>query len=401
MSGLTWYPAPEPAEAAKRVAATFSERFGGEPEGVWAAPGRANLIGEHIDYSGGPCLPFALPHRTFVALRRRGDEDLRLHSAQGPAGDTEWSGPLSGVRPGSIHGWAAYAAGVAWALAQDGLPAPGFEASVDGWVPLGSGLSSSAALECAVAVALDEVAGLGLGADDEGRRRLAALCVRAENEIAGAPTGGMDQAASLRTAAGAALLLDCRDFSARQVPFDLAAAGLALLVIDTRTSHSHAGGQYGQRRATCEQAAELLGVEQLVDLTGRTDVLEQLPDPEARRRVRHVLTEIDRVHQAAGLLREKRFAELGPVLDASHASLRDDYEVSCAELDVACQSARAAGALGARMTGGGFGGCAIALVAADGVDAVAQAVAAAFAAQDWRPPAFLLGEAAGPASRVA
>ena len=230
----------QPADGAWRAAAVFQQAFGTEPLGVWSAPGRVNLIGEHTDYNGGLCLPVALPHRTYVALARTDDATVRLTSAQERGG--AWTRPLAQVVPGAVTGWPAYAAGVAWALAGHGA-IPGFTAAVDSCVPYGAGLSSSAALECAVAVALDEVAGLGLAATDAGRATLAEACIRAENEVAGALTGGMDQTAALRATTGHALLLDTRDGSVRHLPFDLAAHGLALLVVDTRAEHQLADGQ--------------------------------------------------------------------------------------------------------------------------------------------------------------
>jgi galactokinase len=408
-----WYPKPDVAALADRVAAAFRTAYGRDPDGVWAAPGRVNVIGEHVDYNAGRCLPFALPHRTFVAVGRRADDVVRVRSAQLPGDEVSaggWQGRIDDVAPGAVDGWAGYAVGVPWALRLGGFAVPGFDAVVDGQVPLGAGLSSSAALECAVAVALDDLAGLGLGADDVGRARLAACCVRAENEIAGAPTGGLDQAASLRSRAGGALLLDCRDFGVEHLPFDLAADGLELLVMDTRAHHALVDGQYGSRRQACEDAARLLGVASLRDVPldgledAATRVAERAADPAAAaelvRRLRHVVTEIGRVAQAADLLRAGRIRDLGPLLDASHASLRDDYEVSCAELDVACSTARATGALGARMTGGGFGGSAIALVGAGSTDAVAAAVANAFSDKGFAPPAFLRATPSAAAARV-
>ncbi|UNX54207.1 galactokinase [Georgenia sp. TF02-10] len=418
-------PAWSDAEGAGRARAVFAAAFDGEPAGVWTAPGRVNLIGEHTDYNDGLCLPIALEHRTFVALRPRADRTARLVSAQEPDGvqvvDLDSVAPASaGAAGGAVTGWPAYVAGVAWALERDGLaPAgslPGFDLAVDSCVPYGAGLSSSAAIEAAVAIALDDAAGLGLGADDDGRARLAAACVRAENEVAGAPTGGMDQAAALRARAGHALLLDCRDGSTRQVPLDLAAAGLALLVIDTRAEHRLVDGQYARRRQVCEEAAAVLGVPSLrtpadAVLEGETtpeEVLDRLADDEQRRRVRHVLAEIGRVmflvarlDQNPGReLRGRALDRVAEALDDSHTSLRDDYEVSAPELDLAVETARAAGAHGARMTGGGFGGSAIALVDAGAADAVADAVAGAFAGAGFTPPAFLLATAGGAARRV-
>lgn len=404
----SWTRAWSPAEGSERVTAAFAEHLGGAPDGVWSAPGRANVIGEHTDYNGGLCLPVALPHRTYVALRTRTPDDglprgtVRLLSAQ-EAGAGLVTIDLSDVGPGAVRGWAAYVVGVAWALREAGHDVAGFDAVVDSCVPYGAGLSSSAALECAVAVALDEVHGLGLG-DDAGRARLAEACIRAENDIAGAATGGMDQAASLRCRAGHALLLDCRDGSTRHIPLDLEQHGLALLVIDTRAEHQLADGQYASRRAACERAAAHLGVatlREVIDLDAALTSLASLPDADVvQRRVRHVVTEIARVEETERLLDAGRVEDLGPVLSAAHASLRDDYEVSCRELDVAVDAACAAGALGGRMVGGGFGGSAIALVRADDVDAVADAVARAFAAEGLTAPAFLVAVAAGPAARV-
>jgi galactokinase len=397
------------AEAASRARALFAAHLGGEPDGVWAAPGRVNVVGEHTDYNGGLCLPIALPHRTAVAVRRRADDVVRLVSAQ-EQGVREVA--LAGVGPagsaGAVPGWPAYVAGVAWALADEGLlaGAGGFDVAVDSCVPYGAGLSSSAALECAVAVALDDLAGSGLAADDAGRARLAAACVRAENEVAGAPTGGMDQAAALRCTAGHALLLDCRDGGTEQVPFDLAAAGLELLVVDTRAEHQLADGQYAARRRTCEEAARHLGVATLRDVDDLDAALAALADETERRRVRHVVTEIDRVAQLVATVRSgpltgDRLRTAGELLDASHASLAADYEVSAPELDVAVEAARAAGAHGARMTGGGFGGSAIALLDAGSAGEVAAAVRAAFAARGLTTPAFLLATPADPARRLA
>ncbi|MFL6101188.1 MAG: galactokinase [Actinomycetales bacterium] len=387
------------ADLAGYAAREFAGLYGAPPAGVWSAPGRVNLMGEHTDYNAGLCLPIALPHRTFAAAAARDDGRFRVHSAQEGA---SWEGSISDVGPGQPVGWAAYVAGVPWAMAEAvGTELPGLDLWVDGHVPVGAGLSSSAALECAVAVALDDLAGLGLATTDGGRARLAAACDRAENVVAQAPTGGMDQAASLRCTEGHALLLDCRDRSVEQVPLDIASHWLAWLVIDTRAAHQLVDGQYGERRATCEAAAALLGLPSLREVPAdRLDAaLARLPDDVMRRRVRHVVTEIERVRQTVMLLRAGRVAELGPVLDASHLSMRDDYEISCEELDLAVESACAAGALGARMTGGGFGGSAIALVPEDRQDDIGQAVESAFAAAGFTAPGIIRAYPAGGAGR--
>lgn len=414
MTATVWVDAWSRADGLDRARALFRDRFGTDPEGTWSAPGRVNLIGEHTDYNGGLCLPFALPHRTYAAVSRSGFDRVRLVSAQE---DGMREIDLAEVAPGTVTGWPAYVVGVAWALRQAGHRVGGFDIAVDSCVPYGAGLSSSAALECATAVGLDALFDLGLAGteddpDDAGRVQLAQACIRAENEIAGASTGGMDQSVSLRSRAGHALELDCRDGSVRQVPFDLSGHGLALLVIDTKAEHALVDGQYAARRATCEAAARLLGVTTLREISpdGLGDALSTLAaitgpvgdgsqDAETLvRRVRHVVTEIARVDEFVDLLAAGRVAEVGPAMDASHTSLRDDYQVSCRELDLAVETARAAGALGARMTGGGFGGSAIALAPADRVAEVAEAVVDAFTGAGLHLPAFLVATAQGPAA---
>ncbi|MDQ4105508.1 MAG: galactokinase [Actinomycetota bacterium] len=350
--------------------AAFRAEFGRDPDGLWSAPGRVNLIGEHVDYAGGLCLPLPLPQRTVVAAAARDDGRLRLRSLLYDA--QPWDGTLDEVRRGYPLGWAAYPAGVLWAL---GHPASGLDLLVGESVPPGAGLASSAALECAVALAADSLTGLGLAATSAGRAMLAQACRRAENDVVGAPTGGMDQMASLCCSAGHAMLLDCQDQTMRQVPLDLATVGLALLVIDTRAPHRIVDGHYTARRRSAEQAAAELGVSTLREAA--RERVERLTDPLLRKRARHVVTEITRVRDVVALLDSGRIRDIGPLLNASHDSLRDDLEVSSPELDCAVDAARAAGALGARMTGGGFGGSALALIEHTAITAVAHAVFAA------------------------
>jgi galactokinase len=373
---------------------TFADLFGREPDGRWAAPGRVNLIGEHVDYAHGLCLPFAIAERTVVEVAARPDDVLRLHS---PTEGT-WEGGIDDVGPGSPAGWAGYAAGVPWALRAAGHRVGGFDLLITDTVPLGAGLSSSAALECATALAVDALYDLGLGGSLTGRRRLAAACVSAENDVVGASTGGMDQAVSLLATARHALLLDTRNGATRQVPFAPADHGLRLLVIDTRVRHHLADGQYGERRAAVEKAAAALGLDSLREAT-LTD-LQKLDGELLRRRARHIVTEIARVRDVAAMLDAGRVADIGPLLDASHHSLSRDYEVSCPELDLACEVARAAGAFGARMTGGGFGGSAIALVPFSRVNDVTTAVREAFRSTGYQDPVVSPAEPSAGASRI-
>ncbi|KGN42375.1 galactokinase [Knoellia aerolata] len=381
-----------------RLQDAFMTLTGHAPDGVWSAPGRVNLIGEHTDYNGGLALPIALPHRTRCAASPREDDLLRIHSLQD---DSSVEVRIDDVAEGHPAGWTAYVAGVVWALRKDGNAVRGLDVVVDGQVPLGAGLSSSAALECAVAAAASDLFGLGLLDSSDGRRVLAAACQRAENDIAGAPTGGMDQAAAMHCTERHALRLDCLDGTTEQVPFDLTSHDVVLLVTDTRASHALADGQYGARRESCEQAAEILGVETLREVVGRPldETLALLPDEVLRRRTRHVVTEIARVDEVVSSLREGDLAAVGRTFVASHESLRDDYEVSCTELDLVVDTAMAHGALGSRMTGGGFGGSAISLVPAADVDRVTAAIEDAFAAAHLTPPSSFPVTASAPAHR--
>ncbi|GAA2781207.1 galactokinase [Kitasatospora aburaviensis] len=369
----------------------FQSLFGAPPEGVWAAPGRINLIGEHTDYNDGLVLPLAIPQHTAVAIRRRSDDLLRLHSRQvgGPPVELR----VTDLVPGSVGCWAKYPAAVVWALREDAHPVGGADLYVDSDVPAGAGLSSSAALECAVATACNDLHGLGLS-----RTELALAAQRAENEFVGVPCGVMDQMASMSCTPDAALLLDTRNLGYRHVP--LALDGLRLLVIDTRVKHDLADGTYAKLRAGCERAAGLLGIPALRDLHpgGLATALDQLP-AELRPLVRHVVTENARVEQAVALLNAGDPAGLGPILTAGHASLRDDYRVSCPETDLAADAAEAAGALGARMTGGGFGGSVIALVPEAAVDTVRDAVTTAFRHARHRAPRTFTATASAGARR--
>jgi galactokinase len=369
--------------------AVFAERFGRPPEGVWAAPGRVNLIGDHTDYNEGYVLPLAIDRRVTLAAGRRADGRLRVLSLQ--EGEVEVA--LADVRPGVPAGWAAYVAGPVWAVAGD--RAGGLDVALTSDVPIGSGLSSSAALECATALAVRDLHG---GPNHPTGLALAAR--RAENEIVGVPCGVMDQMASLACREGHALFLDTRSLAAEHIA--LALDGLALLVIDTRTERGLAAGAYAERLRACEEAAEILGVRALRD-AAEDDVAAAVDrlGPVRHRRARHVVGENARVLAVADRLRAGHTAEIGAALTASHASLRDDYEASTPALDAAVEAALDAGALGARMTGAGFGGCAIALVPADAEDAAAEGVRTAFVRRGLEAPDVFAARPAAGARRVA
>ena len=382
-----------PRGLAERAAASFRSAFGSDPALVARAPGRVNLIGEHTDYNAGLCLPMALPHATYAAVVGRGDGVVRVVSRQTGA---TWTGTLAALGPGQVDGWAAYVGGVLWALREEGVEVPGVDLAIDSTVPLGAGLSSSAAIECAVAVAVTAVAGV----EDTPalRHRLVRACMRAESEVAGAPTGGMDQTVSLLAAEGAALLIDFEAGSTAHVALPLVDAGLAVLVTDTRVSHALTDGGYAQRRADCEEAASRLGVPTLRRASPAS--VTELADDRLRRRARHVVTEIARVSSTVAALSAGDWPEVGRIFGESHSSMRDDFEISCPELDLVVTTAVEAGALGARMTGGGFGGSAVSLVPEERVEAVVRAVDTAFVAAGYGPPAHLRAEPSGAAGLV-
>lgn len=356
---------------------------------TWRAPGRVNLIGEHVDYNDGLVLPFALPMATSATVRRTGGGQVVVRSSA-QQGQAEFA---ADTEPGDVKGWAAYVAGVVWAMTPGTTPLPGMAIAIHSDVPAGAGLSSSAALECSVATAVNDELDLGLD-----RAALVAATRRAENDYVGLPNGGMDQAASLLCRAGHALLLDCRSNATEQVPLALDDAGLRLLVVDTRAHHALTDGGYAQRQRECEQAAAALDVPALRDAT--LEAVQRLPDPVLRRRAHHVVSEIDRVRAVVALLRAGHPEQAGAFLTASHQSLAEDFEVSSAELDAVVDTAMAAGALGARMTGGGFGGSAIVLLRRGDVERVTGAVVAAFADAGWIAPHVWTAAAGDGAHRV-
>lgn len=406
-------PATGNAHRARHTAERFAAVYGTAPTGLWAAPGRVNLIGEHTDYNDGFVMPLALPHTTVAAASARTDGVLRLHSggvgggivelradelrpAPGPASEA-----LERSRGGTQRGggWAAYPAGVVWAMREAGLPVGGADLHFESTVPTGAGLSSSAALEVATALALNDLHALG-----QQPQQLARLAQRAENAFVGVPCGIMDQTAAACCTEGHALFLDTRDLTRRQIPFDLAREGLRLLVVDTRVQHELGDGAYAERRAGCERGARALGVRALreVPYAHLPKALAELSgDPVVQALVRHIVTENHRVEEVVAHLDAGRTRSIGPLLTAGHASLRDDFAISCRELDLAVDTALEAGALGARMTGGGFGGSAIVLVEEADAAGVGAAVTEAFAAAGHAVPRIFEAVPSAGARRIA
>ncbi|MFW0184271.1 galactokinase [Rothia sp. CCM 9418] len=416
MSTPHWITNPTQEDQIHTVVNAFIAEYGYEPAGVWAAPGRVNLLGEHVDYAGGTVMPLALPHRTLVAASPRQDGMLRAVSDQA---DGVEQIALKDIAPGALSGWFTYVAGVPWGMKKVAdIDVVGADLAITSAVPVGGGLSSSAALECSVALALDELTAqrqetAPLHQTDEGRATLAQVCIAAENNIAGAQTGGMDQSISLRALEGSVLTIDCRDFSTKPLTVDVASAGLALLVIDTKAPHQLADGQYAHRRAICELAAEAFNVDNVrnampthmsyadaeavvqrwEESLSNVELPEDTTPEQAIARIRHVVHEMVRVQECIDIysasVTDESWKRLGELLSCSHASLRDDYEVTVPQLDVAVEAAEHAGALGARMVGGGFGGSVLALVPQQKIEDIAEAVVNAFEQHGFGAPAFV------------
>ena len=368
----------EVSNGASGLVEAFRAQTGRQPAGVWAAPGRVNVIGEHTDYNDGYVMPFALAQRVLIAAAPRNDHGTWTVTSLNNRSTKIFR--AADLQPG-MTGWQAYVAGVVWALKEAGYRIDGADLVLTSDVPKGAGLSSSAALECAVLIALADLNELEI----PGLER-AKLARRAENAFVGAPTGLMDQAASTLCTAGHALFFDCRTDAAEQVLLETRSSGLEILVLDTKTPHALVDSEYAARRTSCEEAARLLGVPALRDVTDLDAALAQLSDPVMRRRVRHVVTENARVLEAVAILRAGRIVDLAPLLDASHESMRDDFEITVPQVDLAVDVARAAGALGARMTGGGFGGCIIALAEAGDSNRIGDEITVKFGAAGYGPP---------------
>lgn len=381
----------------ERVRTGFESAFGHAPDGIWSAPGRVNLIGEHTDYNHGFALPFAIDRRTSVALSLRSDPKITVSSS---IADEIIHTSLDALDPQNENGWASYVLGVAWALGKVGASldaVPGFDLHIDSDVPLGAGLSSSAALECAVASALNDAWHVGFD-----RHKLVTVGNLAENEFVGSPTGILDQSASLLAQADNALFIDFQSLESSAVPLGFVDAGLVILVIDSTIEHTHVDGGYAARRASCEAGARALGVSSLreISIDDLPTVREKLDD-ETFRRVRHIVTDNERTLETVKLLRQHRPEAIGDLLDAAHRSLRDDFEVSVPELDLAVEISQNYGALGARMVGGGFGGSAIALVPEHMITQVQVAIDSAFAEHGYAQPEMFVVTATDGAHREA
>jgi galactokinase len=369
-----------PADRLDRLRLEFRSRAGRPATGVWSAPGRANLIGEHLDYNGGLVLPFALGLRTAVAVGTRDDDRVRCWSLQD---DDATDVSLAAID--DVTGWSSYAVGTVWAMREAGAAVPGFDIVVDGNVPLGAGLSSSAALECAIAFAVNDICEAGFD-----RMQLARAGQRAEHDVVGAPVGIMDQVAALFGQDDHGVLLDCATLESTLVPLPLRETGTQLLVIDSGVRHDLADGSYAERRRSCEAAAELLGVDHLALVA--PERLGEIHDQVTRRRARHVVTDQQRVHDVVRALYRQDMTAVGATLTQSHASLRDDFEISIPQLDGAVEAAVGAGALGARLIGGGFGGCVLALTPQTETDTVFAAVTRRAAEHDWPQPSRYDGQ---------
>ena len=382
----------EVSNGASGLVEAFRAQTGRQPAGVWAAPGRVNVIGEHTDYNDGYVMPFALAQRVLIAAAPRNDHGTWTVTSLNNRSTKIFRD--ANLQPGMTD-WQAYVAGVVWALKEAGHRIDGADLVLTSDVPKGAGLSSSAALECAVLIALADLNELEI--PGLGRAKLAR---RAENAFVGAPTGLMDQAASTLCTAGHALFFDCRTDAAEQVLLDTRSFGLEILVLDTKTPHALVDSEYAARRTSCEEAARLLGVAALRDVTDLDAALAQLSDPVMRRRVRHVVTENARVLEAVAILRAGRIADLAPLLDASHESMRDDFEITVPQVDLAVDVARASGALGARMTGGGFGGCIIALVEVGDSNRIGDEITVKFGAAGYGPPTHFTAVPSAGAERL-
>ncbi len=401
-----WMSARDDAELAQAASRLFQAHFSQEPEGVWAAPGRVNVIGDHVDYAGGISIPFALQANTAIAIRRSGQPTYRVVSlAPGQSEAAKVEIPINEVGPGNPDNWAGYVVGAIWAAIEAGvIPcAEGLDMAIVSDVPVGSGLSSSAALECSAALGALELA-TGRSATQPERTALVDACIRAENEVVGASTGGLDQRASLFGQEGKALVIDFQEGETTLVPFDLSGHGLVLLIADTNAPHALNDGQYASRRGVIDDVTAAMGAKTLREVDNAVVRAAAWAEEEGRdaevtcKRVKHVVEETDRTAEAAKALEADDLTRFAQLMRDSHESLRDQYEVVTPELESVFQ---AVGQRGSRMTGGGFGGSVITLVAEDEVTAVAERIAQAALDKDFPEPTFMVATPGNGARRIA
>lgn len=379
------------AALTRRAEVLFSKRYGRAPRWIVVAPGRVNLIGEHIDYNDGYVLPMAIERHVLIAADRPADGDDDSPQQDGLSIFSTALRETATIeadndQPSENPTWHDYIRGVVVGCQREGLRSGPLEMVIDSSVPLGGGLSSSAALEVATATLLEAVSGQAL---DPVQKAL--LCQRAEHDFAGVPCGIMDQFSITLCQRDHLMLLDCRSQDSRLVP--MTDPAVAVLVINTNVKHELTGGEYAERRRQCEEAATQLGVASLRDVTtSQLAAAQEQLDPIHYRRARHVVGEIARTREAAELIAESNWSAVGERMVASHESLRDDYEVSCPELDLLVDLARkvgaAGGVIGSRMTGGGFGGCTVTLVETDRVDEVAGEMTRAYQQETGITPSW-------------
>ncbi|AZA09518.1 galactokinase [Corynebacterium pseudopelargi] len=400
-----WMETRDDATLANAASTLFRSYFSEDPEGVWAAPGRVNVIGDHVDYAGGISIPFALKANTAIALRRSGQPTYRVVSlAPGQHEASRVEIPINEVGPGSPDNWAGYVVGAIWAAIEAGvIPcAEGLDMAIVSDVPVGSGLSSSAALECSAALGSLELA-TGRSASEAERTALVDACIRAENEVVGASTGGLDQRASLFGQEGKALVIDFQEGSTTLVPFDLSGHGLALLIADTNAPHALNDGQYASRRGVIDDVTAAMGAQTLREVDNAVVRAASWANAEGRdaevtcKRVKHVVEETDRTAEAAKALERDDLNTFAKLMRDSHESLRDQYEVVTPELESVFQTV---GSRGSRMTGGGFGGSVITIVAEDEVAALAERIAQAAEAQGFPEPSFMVATPGAGARRL-
>lgn len=395
-------------EGKTKVKELFIKNFNTNPQEYYKAPGRINIIGEHVDYNSGICLPMALQHCAFIAVKQRKDTVVKIYSAQEKKLATF---NINDISPNSntddIKGWVSYIAGVFWAFKQAGYEnIQGCEIALDSCVPYGAGLSSSAAIECVVAIYIADK--LNINLNDETKTQIANICVKAENEIAGAPTGGLDQAASMRCEKNKVLSLDCLDFSAQLLSFPIEKNNMKMLIVDTQAPHKLVDGQYSRRRQICEKVAQKLKVNSLrkCNIDDFEEYITKLDTDEEKKYLRHVLTEIERTKKFIEIIKEKNIystidkQKLGALMTASHESLKNDYKVSCPELDLAVDTMNKNGAWGARMTGGGFGGCAIGLIEEKDIKIQIEKILKAFAEKGYTTPKIMVATASSGAEKI-